>query len=61
MAPVKIIVEPGHDQINHIKMYTNAKSEKDVINAVPREFDTDFQLSQEILKNAGNFYFKEVD
>jgi hypothetical protein len=61
MAPVKIIVEPGHDQINHIKMDTNAKSEKDFVNAVPREFDTDFQLSQEILKNAGNFYFKEVD
>jgi hypothetical protein len=45
MAPVKITVAPGQDQINHIKMDTQAKSEKDVICAVPGKCDTDFQLS----------------
>ncbi len=60
MALVKKTIELDQDQINRIKAALKAKSEKDAINAVLRQFDTDFQLAEATLNNAGTFDFEEV-
>lgn len=60
MALVKKTIELGQDQINRIKTALKAKSEKEAINAVLKQFDTDFQLEEATLKDAGSFDFEEV-
>ncbi|HEA68916.1 MAG TPA: hypothetical protein ENI07_19200 [Desulfobacterales bacterium] len=60
MALVKKTIELDQDQINRIKTAMKAKSEKEAINAVLKQFDTDFQLAETILKDAGSFDFEEV-
>ncbi len=37
-----------------------ARSEKEAINAVLKQFDTDLQLAEATLKDAGSFEFEEV-
>ena len=59
MALVKKTIELDQDQINRIKAALKAKSEKEAINAVLRQFDTDFQLAEATLNNAGTFDFEE--
>ena len=57
---VKKTIEIDQRQINRIKTAPKAKSEKDAINAVIRQFDTDLMLAEESLKDAGSFDFGEV-
>ena len=60
MSLVKKTIELDQNQINRIKTALKAKSEKEAINAVLKQFDTDFQLAEVTLENAGSFGFKEV-
>lgn len=60
MALVKKTIELDQDQINRIKTALKAKSEKEAVNAVIKQFDTDFQLAETTLKDAGSFDFEEV-
>ena len=59
MALVKKTIELDQDQINRIKTALKARSEKEAINAVLRQFDTDLQLAEVTLKDAGSFDFSE--
>lgn len=60
MAFVKKTIELDQDQINRIKTALKAKSEKEAINAVLKQFDADLQLEEATLKNAGSFDFEEA-
>ncbi len=60
VALVKKTIELDQDQINRIKIAMNAKSEKEAINAVLRQFDTDIQIAEATLKDAGRLNFEEV-
>ncbi|MBA7700602.1 hypothetical protein ES703_109318 [subsurface metagenome] len=43
-----------------LKTALKAKSEKEAINAVLKQFDTDLQIAEVTLKGAGSFEFEEV-
>ena len=60
MTLVKKTIELDQDQINRIKTALKAKSEKEAINAVLKQFDSDLQLTEATLKDAGSFDFEEV-
>jgi len=60
MALVKKTIELDQDQINRIKTALRAKSEKEAINIVLKQFDVDMQLSEVTLDNAGTFEFEEI-
>jgi hypothetical protein len=60
MALIKKTIELDQDQINRIKIALNAKSEKEALNAVLRQFDTEIQLAEVTLRNAGTFEFEEI-
>jgi hypothetical protein len=60
MALVKKTIELDQDQINRIKTALKAKSEKEAINAVLKQFDADLQIAEVTLKGAGSFDFEEV-
>jgi len=60
MALVKKTIELDQEQINRIKTALKAKSEKEAINTVLGQFDTDLQLAEATLKDMGTFDFREV-
>ena len=60
MTIVKKTIELDQDQINRIKTALQAKSEKEAINAVLKQFDSDLQLAEATLKDAGSFDFEEA-
>ncbi len=60
MALVKKTIELDQDQINRIKSALNAKSEKEALNKVLRHFDTEIQLAEVTLRDAGSFDFEEM-
>jgi restriction endonuclease S subunit len=60
MALVKKTIELDQEQINRIKIALRAKSEKEAINTVLKQFDTDIQLAEATLADAGSFDFEEV-
>ena len=60
MALVKKTIELDQDQINRIKSALNAKSEKEALNKVLSQFDTEIQLAEITLRNAGTFDFEEI-
>jgi restriction endonuclease S subunit len=60
MALVKKTIELDQEQINRIKIALKAKSEKEAINTVLKQFDTDIQLAEVILADAGSYDF-EID
>jgi hypothetical protein len=60
MAPVKKTIELDQDQITRIRTALKTKSEKEAINLVLKQFDTDLQLAEVTLKNAGTFEFQEI-
>ena len=60
MALIKKTIELDQDQINRIKIALNAKSEKEALNAVLSQFDTEIQLAEATLRNAGTFEFEEI-
>ena len=53
-------IELDQDQINRIKSALNAKSEKETLNAVLSQFDTEILLTGATLRDAGNFDFEEL-
>ncbi|MGA8183746.1 MAG: hypothetical protein WB819_08880 [Terriglobia bacterium] len=61
MALVKKTLELDQDQINRIKTASNAKSEKEALNKVLGQFDTEIQLAEVTLKDAGTFDFRFRD
>jgi len=60
MALVKKTIELDQDQINRIKTALRAKSEKEAINIVLKQFDVDIQLAEVTIDNAGTFEFEEI-
>jgi hypothetical protein len=60
MTLVKKTIELDQDQINRIKIALNAKSEKEALNKVLRQFDTEIQLAEATLRDAGTFDFEEL-
>jgi hypothetical protein len=60
MALVKKTIELDQDQINRIKSALNARSEKEALNQVLSQFDTEIQLAEVTLKGAGTFDFEEL-
>jgi hypothetical protein len=60
MALVKKTIELDQDQINRIKSALNAKSEKEALNTVLSQFDTEILLAEVTLRDAGNFEFEEL-
>ena len=60
MVLVKKTIELDQNQINRIRTALGAKSEKEAINAVLKQFDTDFQLAEVTLEGAGSFDFCDL-
>ena len=60
MALVKKTLELDQDQINRIKTALNAKTEKEALNKVLSQFDTEIQLAEATLRDAGTFNFEEL-
>ena len=60
MTLVKKTIELDQEQINRIKSALNAKSEKEAINSVLTQFDTEIQLAEVTLRGAGTFDFAEI-
>ncbi len=60
MALVKKTIELDQDQINRIKTALRAKSEKEAINIVLKQFDADMQLAEVTLNNSGTFEYEEI-
>jgi len=53
MGIVKKTIELDQEQINRIRVALKLKSEQEAINAVLKQFDTDIQLAEVTLKDAG--------
>ena len=60
MALVKKTIELDQNAINRIKAALNVKTEKEAINMVLRQFDTDIRLAEVTFKKAGSFDFESV-
>jgi len=60
MALVKKTLELDQSAINRIKAALNVKTEKEAINTVLRQFDTDIRLSEITFKDAASFNFEAV-
>ena len=60
MALVKKTIEIDQEQITRIKIALNSKSEKEAINTVLNQFDTDIQIADVTLRDAGTFEFEEL-
>jgi len=60
MSLVKKTIELDQDAINRIKTALNAKTEKEAINTVLNQFDTDIRLADITFKDAGSFDFETV-
>ena len=60
MALVKKTIEIDQEQLNRIKAALKAKTEKEAINFVLKQFDTDLQIAEVTLQDAGSFEFEEL-
>lgn len=60
MAFVKKTIELDQEAITRIKTALNAKSEKEAINFVLQQFDTDVQLAEITLNLAGKMNIEPV-
>jgi hypothetical protein len=60
MALVKKTIELDQDAINRIKIALNAKTEKEAINTVLKQFDTDIRLAEITFQNAGSYDYESV-
>jgi hypothetical protein len=60
MAFVKKTIELDQEAITRIKTALNAKSEKDAINFVLHQFDTDVQLAEITLNLAGKMNIEPI-
>lgn len=60
MALVKKTIELDQEAITRIKIALNAKSEKEAINFVLQQFDTDVQLAEATMKIAGKMNIEQI-
>jgi Arc/MetJ family transcription regulator len=60
MAMTKKTIELDQEAVTRIKTALNAKSEKEAINYVLRQFDTDLQIAESTLSLAGNLSINKV-
>jgi hypothetical protein len=60
MRLVKKTIDLNQEAITRIKVALNAKSEKDAINFVLQQFDTDIQLAETTLNLAGKMNIEQV-
>lgn len=60
MLLVKKTIELDQDAVNRIKAALNVKTEKEAINTVLKQFDTDIRLADITFKGAGSFDFEAV-
>jgi hypothetical protein len=60
MAFVKKTIELDQEAITRIKTALNAKSEKEAINFVLRQFDTDVQLAEITINMAGKTNIEQI-
>jgi hypothetical protein len=60
MSLVKKTIELDQNAINRIKSALNVKTEKEAINMVLNQFDTDIRLAEITFKEAGSFDFEAV-
>jgi len=60
MGLVKKTIELDQDAINRIKTALNVKTEKEAINTVLNQFDTDIRLAEISFRSAGTFDFEKV-
>ena len=60
MSLVKKTVELDQSAINRIKTALNAKTEKEAINLVLKQFDTDVRLAEVTFRDAGSFNYEAV-
>jgi len=60
MSLVKKTLELDQSAINRIKAALNVKTEKEAINTVLRQFDTNIRLAEITFKDAGSFNFEAV-
>ena len=60
MALVKKTIEIDQEQITRIKIALNSRSEKEAINTVLNQFDTEIQIADVTLRDAGTFEFEEL-
>ena len=60
MALVKKTIELDQEAITRIKTALNAKSEKEAINFVLHQFDTDVQLADVTINMAGKMNIEQI-
>lgn len=60
MALVKKTIELDQEAITRIKTALNAKSEKEAINFVLHQFDTDVQLAEVTINMAGKMNIEQL-
>ncbi len=60
MALVKKTIELDQEAITRIKTALNAKSEKEAINFVLHQFDTDVQLSEATINLANKMNIEQI-
>ena len=60
MALVKKTIELDQEAITRIKTALNAKSEKEAINFVLQQFDTDVQLAEVTTNMAGKMNIEQI-
>ena len=60
MALVKKTIELDQEAITRIKTALNAKSEKEAINFVLHQFDTDVQLAEVTINMAGKMNIEQI-
>jgi hypothetical protein len=60
MSLVKKTIELDQVQVNRIKTALKAKTEKEAINFVLKQFDTEIQLVEATLIDAGTFEFETL-
>jgi hypothetical protein len=60
MALVKKTIELDQEAITRIKTALNAKSEKEAINFVLHQFDTDVQLAEVTMNMAGKMNIEKI-
>ena len=59
MAFVRKTIELDQEQLTRIKLALHAKSEKEAVNYVLQQFDTELQLAEVTLRETGTFSFDE--
>ncbi len=60
MTLVKKTIEVDQEQINRIKSALNVKTEKEAVNAVLKQFDTEIILAEKTLNLAGKMNLERL-